>query len=422
MRSSAPDLVSTLLGLARDPLAFLTSAQERWGDVVRLPLGHRSFVLVTHPEGVRHVLVENARNYDKDTRTFAKIRGVVGGGLLTSDGEAWLRRRRAAQPAFLQSRVAAVAPIIASAADAMVGRWRARSTVDLGAEMARLALEIAVAALLGRDLGADADVVAQAAAEVIQHTNRRIEAWIDVPAALPTPSNLRFRRARERLDAVVARMLASPTAGEAELFARLRNACADDEGTSALRDEVVTMLLAGHETTANLLTWALYEVARSSEAAHPLDQDRATRVLEETLRLHPPAWILERRAIEEDRIGGHPISPGTIVALSPYVTHRCEDLWPRPDVFDPERFAPEEVCKRPRFAFFPFGAGARQCIGGHFAMMEARMILTSVLDAFDLSLADDAPLRALGGVTLRPRGPVVVRLSPRKKAVRRASA
>ncbi len=433
---SGPSFFATLGGLRRDPLAFFTEVSLAHGDVARIPLAHRSFLLVTHPQGFQHVLVDNARGYDKRTPTFAKLRSILGEGLLTSDGDAWLRRRRIVQPAFHKDGAAMLVPVVAAATRAMLDRWCSRSDVgpiDVGDEMARLTLEIAVRALLGGHLGDEAEV-ARAAAETIAHTNRRIESWVDFPLGLPTPSNVRFRRARRSLDDVVARLLAAPSAGAGPLLERLRVACDStdvEQGRHQLRDEMVTMIMAGHETTANVLTWALDAVGRrpdvprrmraesatiSMEHPAPEDVDRlafTASVVREVMRLYPPGWILERRALCDDVIGGHRVPRGTTVALCSYVLHRRADLWSDPETFDPGRFAGGRTPPS-RFAYVPFGAGARQCIGGRFAMVEATLILAMIHHAVVLRPESDVPIEPRPGVTLRPGRPVRMTCVPAK--------
>jgi len=416
----------TAAALRRDPLGFVTEAQRRFGDVARIPLWHRTFYLVSHPDGVRHVLIDNARNYGKDTATFSKLRSLFGAGLLTSDGEDWLRRRRIAQPAFGRERLAAIVPVVVQATAAMIARWSAQGPepIDAAREMTRLTLEIVVAALLGGNLGEGNEQVAGAVSEIVHQTKRRIESLIDLSAILPTLSNLRARRARRLLDRVVDRLVTRPAGEGTDLLARLRQA-SEAQGRGALRDEVMTMFVAGHETTANLLTWTLYEIARNpcvgrraaAESREVLAgrapgwDDLAPlaftkRVLQESMRLHPPVWLVERSAKEDDMIGGCLIPAGATVAVSQYVTHRRPGCWREPERFDPDRFTPERLEGLPRCAFFPFGGGAQQCIGGQFAMMEAQIVLAMVAQSCAVGLVNDRPVEADAGVTLRPREPI----------------
>jgi cytochrome P450 len=429
-----PSFFATLGALPRDPLGFFTEVSRTHGDVARIPLAHRSFVLVTHPDGFQRVLVDNARNYDKRTPTFAKIRGILGEGLLTSDGDEWLRRRRIVQPAFHKDGAATLLPVVAAATRAMLDRWCSRSDpgpIDVGDEMSRLTLEIAVRALLDGNLGDEAEV-ARAAADAIAHTNRRIESWLDLPLGLPTPGNLRFRRARRSLDRIVSRLLAAPSVGAGMLLERLRLACVStdvEQGRRLLRDEMVTMIMAGHETTANVLTWALDAAGRRPDVSRQLlaesmtipteqpgleDIDRLTytaSVLREVMRLYPPAWILERRALGDDVVGGYRIPRGTTIALCPYVLHRRADSWSDPESFEPERFAGGRTPPS-RFAYVPFGAGARQCIGGRFAMVEAALIVAMIHRAVVLRPESDAAIAPRPGVTLRPSRPVKMTCAP----------
>lgn len=430
---SAASLFRTVGALRRDPLEFLVRARRLHGDVARIPLAHRTFYLLSHPDHVRHVLLDNARNYSKDTATYRKLRSLVGSSLLTSDDESWRRRRRLAQPAFHKERTAALGPVVTRATSAMLERWRHAATagepLDVAEEMMRLTREIVVSALLGSDLGEEAEAVGRAVREVLDHTKRRVESIFDIPTILPTPANVRFARALRFLEGAVDSLIDQRQEhGRADLLTRLRLACEADGGSedpAHLRGEVLTMFIAGHETTANALTWAFYLLgqhpavgARLGEESRtvlagrsPSDQDLprlpTTRmVVKEALRLYPPVWLVERRAIDDDEIGGFRIPGGSTVALSQYVTHRHPGIWTDPDAFHPERFAPDAPAPPPRFAYFPFGSGARQCIGGQFATMEAEMVLAMVMQTF--RVAAPAGCRAVPepGVTLRPAGPV----------------
>jgi cytochrome P450 len=395
-------------------------------------MAHRTFYLVSHPDGIRHVLVDNARNYSKDTATYRKVRSLLGNGLLTSDGDAWLRRRRIIQPAFHHERMAVLAPLVTDATAAMLARWRrssGRDSLDVTQEMRRLALQVVAAALLGSDLCEEGEAIGRVVCDVIQHTKQRIEALVDVPAALPTSGNLRFFRSRRVLEGFVRRLIRGHRgegASRTDLLSRLWLAC-EAHGRKLdprqLRDEVMTIFLAGHETTANALAWTFYLVGQHPRvakeqhdvlvgrvpAASDLPELRYTEmVLKEAMRLYPPFWVVERKALAVDEIGGFRIPAGSTVTLSQYVTHRHPSLWDDPEVFDPERFAPQKAEKVPRFAYFPFGCGPRQCIGGHFAMMEAALVLSMVTQAFGLPLATGCAVVPEPGVTLRPRGPILV--------------
>jgi cytochrome P450 len=433
-------LLATLLALRKDPLAGFLRATREHGDLVYFPLRHRSFYLAAHPADVARVLYENHGNYRKGTRTYAKIRGLLGNGLVTSDGETWRRQRRLMQPAFHHQRIAAFAPVVAGMAGEALEGWRPRARrgepVDIAAEMTRLTLGIAGRTLLGAEVGPVSGPVSAAIATALEHTARRAEGLLDLGDP-PTPGRRRFRRALARLDALVARLVEERRGAAArhDLLSLLLEARDERTGEgldpAELRDQVLTLLLAGHETTATALTWTGHLLARHPEVQERLRREvaealgsrvptaadlpglRYTRmVLQESMRLFPPFWLIERRAVEGDVLGGHPIPAGSTVALSPYVTQRHAAFWEDPDRFDPERFLPERVAARPRYAYFPFGGGPRACIGAGFAMMEGQVILAMLVQRYRLAPAPGERVTTAAGITLRPRGPVRTRIEP----------
>ncbi|MGH9200495.1 MAG: cytochrome P450, partial [Vicinamibacterales bacterium] len=428
-----------LLSFRRDPLTLLATARDRYGDVVRFRLGWQPVHLVAHPDHVRHVLVTNQRNYDKDTRSSAKIRGVIGESLLTANGDDWLAQRRLMQPAFKPRSVAALAGVMTDATTTMLGRWESHAAtggpLDIASEMMRVTYTIVGKALFGTDVSPDIDAVALAATRVMTHTYRQVEWLVNAPAWLPTPGNLAFRRAVTELDTLVYRIIDDRQLrlGTDMVSLLLRGADEDQSGTMTrqeLRNQVVSLLLAGHETTANALTWTWYLLAKHPAAARKVTEE-ATRVLEgrapmvsdlerlpwiaavihESMRLYPPIWILERHTRDEEVIGGHRIPAGSSLLISPWVTHRHPALWDDPDAFVPARFLDDNGAGRHPFAYVPFGGGPRQCIGSHFALMEAQVIVAMVAQRFRLDLATDARVVPSPGITLRCRGglPMVLR-------------
>jgi cytochrome P450 len=432
-------LLGNLLAFRRDVLQLLVDAHRQFGDVVRFRLGPLVVHLVAHPEHIKHVLLTNQHNYNKDTRSSAKIRLVTGEGLLTSNGDFWRRQRRLSQPVFQAQRLTAFTGIMTDATAALLRRWRERPDprrpLDIASEMMRLTCTIVARALLGADLRGDLDVIEQTATTVMEATYQRLETILDVPANWPSRRNLRFRRALRRLDAVVYRILRQQQpapADSANLLSLLLHARDEETGQGMteeqLRNEVLTLLLAGHETTANALTWTWYLLSKHPGVARqvraelvellgdrvPAAEDLpklagTTRVIQEALRLYPPIWVMERRALADDVIAGYHIPAGSTVVICPYVTHRHREFWENPEGFDPDRFL-----SGPPQAYLPFGLGQRLCIGNHFALMEARVIVAMVLRAFRLDLVPGFPVVPKPGITLRARHGLLMTLHPQE--------
>jgi cytochrome P450 len=423
----------------RDPIALFLRTQASHGDVARLRFGPVDYYLLNDVAAIKRVLVDNAANYEK-SRSYAGLKAVLGEGLLTSEGEVWRRQRRLSQPAFHRERVAALAGAMASEVERMLARWATLgpgARIDVHAEMMRLTFAIVGRTLLSADLDGEANAVGEALTICLTWANRQVEALVPVPLAVPTPSNLRFRRARQTLDELVYRVIRERRAkGEpgADLLGMLMAASGDGEQMSdaQLRDELMTLVLAGHETTANLLAFAFHvlsvhphwRAALEGEAEEALGGRtpgvgdlpalRLTRaVLDETLRLYPPVWVFERQAKVADVIGGFRLPKGGLVAVSPYVLHRHPAHWGNPEGFDPTRFLPEHAVARHKFAYLPFGGGPRTCIGNTFAAMEATIVLAAVLQRCRLERDPASPLALDPSVTMRPAGGLFCRLYAR---------
>jgi cytochrome P450 len=426
-------VLGNLFPFRRDVLGLLVESRARFGDVVRFRLGPMVLHLVAHPDAIRHVLQERAEHYDKETRSSSKIRGMTGLGLLTASGEAWRRQRRLVQPGFRPTAVAGFVARMTEATDAMLERWRRRPAgepLDIASEMMRLTYTVVGRTLFSTDVSSDADEVEEAMAVLLAHTYRRLERIVDLPLAIPSPGNLRFRRALAAIDRVVYRILAerrqstvTPPNDLLSILLRERDEeTGEGMGDRELRNEAITLLLAGHETTANALSWTFFLLARHPEAAERIceETDRSTgdlaklpfteRVIQESLRLYPPIWAMERRAVKDDEIGGFSIPKNSTVVVSPWVTHRHPAFWDEPERFDPERFTPERSAGRPLLAHVPFGAGPRFCVAAHFAMTEALVIASRVVRAFRLRPIAGRPAVPLPGITLRARDGVWVTL------------
>ncbi len=452
--SSAPVARGSLLGgsltgLKRSPIDELTAAWRASGDVVRLRLGPpgvgRVGHLIVHPEHVEHVLVRNAGNYQLSAG-YEVLREFLGDGLLTSHGEGWKRHRRLAQPAFSAGRLAAVAPMFVQAAEAASHRLLAGdgTPVDLAAEMARLTLDGVGRALFGAQIVHEAAVVAPALRTIQDSTLQGVYSPLTPSIRrqvrrLPTPGTRRHRAAVRDLDRVVERLVTDRRRhpGPADDLLGLLMVAHEGSapGDRAVRDEVMTFLLAGHETTASALTWTLALLSRHPQVRErlhaELDRVLAGRpvcqgdlpdlpllaaVLNESLRLFPPAWTLERQAQEADTIGGFDIPAGSTIVLAPYLTHRHPDFWENPEGFDPDRWLVPTA--RPRCAYLPFGAGARQCIGGSFAILEASVMLATLLQSTQADLMPGELLRPTPRITLTAGSGIAVRVSPRGRPSR----
>lgn len=428
--STARKLPPTPHGSARDllrnPLAYYRTLSQEYGDLVCYRSAPEPAYLVNHPDFVRHVLIDNNRNYSKETYSNHMFKTVIGDGLLTSEGEVWRRQRRLMQPAFHHTRLEKLDGLITGEAQCLLERWAeahaAGEVVDIAKEMATLTLSITTQALFGIDLG-----------ETVQSVGQAVDMGADL---LERPRHPRFQAAIAAVEAAVHRIIAQRrehNADTGDLLSMLMQARDEETGQGMddvqLRNQVITLLLAGYETTATALTWTWYLLSQEDEAARrmraelaqklagraPTYQDVAQldytrQVFEESLRLYPPAWVLGRKALGDDEIGGYYIPAGSILAISPYTLHRHPAFWSNPDGFDPERFLPERSAGRHRFAYLPFGAGPRQCIGNGFALLEAPLILATVAQSFALELVPGQEIRPDPLFILRPDRPVMVRL------------
>jgi cytochrome P450 len=422
-------LVGHMLAFRRDPLGFLLRTARAFpGDVVCYWHGPRRVYLLKHPDLVREVLVTRQHEFGKGLGVqWAKL--FLGEGLLTSEGDFHTRQRRLAQPAFHRQRIAAYGEDMTDHAVRTRDRWSAGQVVDVDEEMMRLTLAVASRTLFGQDVETDADQVREDAATILGQFLRFAIPFFGVIQKLPLPSNRRFARAVARLDALVYRLIAKRRRegrDAGDLLSMLLLA-QDEEGGEGmtdrqLRDEVMTLLLAGHETTSNALTWTWYLLSQNPEAQQRWREELATvlggrtptvddlpalryteMVMAESMRLFPPAWGVGRRCLLDLVLGGYPMPAGAIISMSPYVVHRDERFWPDPERFDPERFTPELRAARPRFAYFPFGGGARSCIGEPFAWMEGILILATVGQRWRLTLAPGQRVEPQPLITLRPR-------------------
>ncbi len=437
-------LVGIIPELRRGPLHYFVDVAQRYGPVVKLNLGPASMVLLAHPDAVQHVLQMNHQNYLKG---YDVTEPIIGQGLVTSEGEFWLRQRRLIQPMFHRERVASFAEMMVAATERLLARWAdhdRRQPLDVAEEMTRLTQEIIAHTMFSTDVGAQVDTLMAAFETALQYLNQSMFTPIPYIEYLPTPTNIRFRRALRTLDEIIADLIQkrrallqeAPESAPPDLLTMLLQARDADSGErmsdKQIRDEVVTTFFAGHETTASTLSWAWYVLARRLDLAAELHAEaRAVlgdrrpeaadvpqlaltrRVIDETLRIFPPAWMFARKAIADDEILGFHIPAGSMLAISPYVTHRDPAFWEQPYRFDPDRFLPERSKSRHRFAYFPFGGGPRLCIGRDFALTEATLIMALIARRFELRLAPGAVVEEQPVATLRPRPAVMMTLHDR---------
>lgn len=432
---TGPRMLGDIGAIRRDPLSYLASTWRRHGDIVQFPIPRPPSYLVNDPDAVRRVLVVNARAYGKDTIQYRSLALVTGDGLLASDGEAWRRQRRLVQPAFHRSTLEALVTRVHSAAGRLTDRWQrlpSGTVVDVEADMLTMSLDVVGHALFGTDLSAAAEEISTATLEALDVVVARARVPITPPGWLPSPANRRLQRSVRVLDAAVRAMVddrrSTDSAAAADMLELLLQTTDGDRLTEAeVRNEVVTFIVAGHETVASALTWTLALLAEHPEVAQRLaeESDRVldgraanlgdlrrlefTRaVLDEALRLYPPAWLITRRALEGDVLADVDVPESSLVVLSPWLLHRHPDRWGQPDRFLPDRFVDADV---DRSAFIPFGAGPRQCIGRDFAYLEAVLVLATLAGLFTVAYPRGCGIpRANPSVTLRPRGGLSLRV------------
>jgi len=416
--------------LARDPLGFFLNSALQGGPVVELNLVRARTYLVSAPDDIKRILVDNNKNYLK---AYDITKPVFGNGLINSDGDLWLRQRRLMQPSFSRQMMAEYLPVMAQATQEMIERWRAEPGArrDISAEIMLLTQTIILRTMFSTDIGGGSKEIAQDFNTALEYFNSFLLSPGEFIHKLPTPTNLRFKRAIVRLENLVYRIIAERrqqgSTERRDLLAAMMEARDPETGAAMsdkqMRDEVMTIFLAGHETTASLLGWTISLLAQHPEVEAQVRAEMAQvlggrtpsldeagkltftrQVLDEALRLYPPAWMFARLLVDDDTLGGFTLPGKVVLMLSPYVTHRLPEYWPEPAAFRPERFTVEQVNARPRYAYFPFGGGPRQCIGMPFALLEAPLILSMVMQAFKLE--------AIPGQVMQPRPVATLRPSP----------
>lgn len=415
-----------MAAFAADPLTYFRGLADEYGDYVKLKLIRGQGVLVVDPEGIEDVLVRKKRHFLKG-RGVRALRPMLGNGLLVSEGEFWRRQRRLAQPAFHKDRIARYAERMVALGNRMLDRWKPGQQMDVHEEMMGVTLSIVADALFSTDVSQRAGEVGEGLATTLRHFQWWSRSGFLVPLWVPVTPNVMLHRARRRLDAVVNQIVAERRrSGERcdDLLDMLLSA-RDEDGTAMspkqIRDEVMTLLLAGHETTANNLTWTFYllgqhpdiETRLVQEVSQVLQGRPATvadlpnlkyteMVVKESLRLFPPVWVLGYDAIDDVEVGPYTVRKGTAVFVSQWVNHHAPRWFPEPLAFRPERWADPKIKSLPTYAYFPFGGGERMCIGKSFALMEAQLLLATIVQRRRLELVKDQHITLEPSVTLRP--------------------
>ncbi|MBX9878972.1 MAG: cytochrome P450 [Candidatus Obscuribacterales bacterium] len=415
------------------PLTLYESAWKEFGDCVRLTsIPGYYWYLFTHPTAVEHVLQTHQQNFRKPDVFNRPMSLLVGNGLVVSEGALWMRQRRLAQPAFHKTRLALLAQSMVDTTIEHINNWEkltTESVIDIADEMGALTLDIVGKALFSTDLHEYSERVGTTMRIALEHVNYRMGHAFSLPEWVPTKRNRQFLKAKAELDSVVMEIISKRRQSgidENDLLSALLRATDDESGESMsnelLRDEVITLMLAGHDTTAAALTWTWYLLSLNPDKeAILLDELKSalggrmpsvedlpnlpyTRmVIEESLRLYPPAWGIIREAKEDEEIGGYIVRKGRPITLVQYITHKHPEFWEEPHAFMPERFEKDKVAQRPKFAYFPFGGGQRACIGKEFSLMEATLALAAIAQKLKFIPLPNQNIDPDPTFTLRPR-------------------
>jgi cytochrome P450 len=433
-------LTGSLQAFAADPPQFLVRTAYEYGDISFFRLAHYPIYFLSHPDYVREVLVSKGTSFEKgdlDRRILGKF---LGNGLLTSEGSFHKRQRRLAQPAFHHKRIQAYADVMVHYAEDMLAGWQSGQTRQTDDDMMRLTMFIVSKTLFDADVSEAAETAGQAINDLQTVSNADYRRAFLIPDWIPTRNNRKRHQATAGLDGIIERIIAERRGTDedkGDLLSMLMLA-QDEDGSKMtdqqLRDEVVTLFSAGHETTSNVMTWLWYLLSQHPEIEAKLHEelDRvlagraptladlqalpyALMIIKETMRLYPPAWILNgRTAVEDVEIGGYLIPKGSRVFISPYVMHRLPQYFPNPEQFDPERWHPEREAALPKYAYIPFGGGSRVCIGNSFALMEAHLLLATIAQKYRLSLLPGQKIVPAALITMSPEFGLKMRVERRE--------
>ncbi len=426
-----------------DPLAFGLRMARQYGDIAYYRLGPLRVYQLNHPDLVRQILVEQPEKFHKPRLVKRAFRPFAGNGLLTSDGEFWRQQRKLIQPAFHHRQLAAYGDVMVAHSLRMVESFAQAGVCevrDIASDMTKLTLEVVVSSLFGSELPPEAREIGGSMSAVMDAANYRVNRPLHIPSWVPTGRNLREKRVLARLDSLLRALVharrASGSSASDDLLSVLLAAVDEESGArmsdQQLRDEMMTLFLAGHETTATALTWTWYLLSRHPEVDAKLQEELhqtlsgrppaaadlpqlpyTAMVIREALRLYPPGPAFAREPVEDVIIGGYTVPAGSIVTVNVYALQRDPRFYTEPEQFDPERFRPGWEERIPRYAYLPFGGGPRVCIGNGLAMMEARLILATIAQHYRMSLEAPHEIAPVQLVTLKPNGPVRVRLRRR---------
>lgn len=440
--------VGHTLAFVKNPLGFLEKIQSRYHHekVVKLSLVGREFHLVLTPEDVKHVLQENNRNYHK-SEAYSVLAIFLGNGLLTSEGDFWRRQRKLAQPAFYKQHLALMVEMMGSETKGLLDKWASEKEnipIDITKDILNLTLGIVTKALFSADVKHRLEGISEALNDIMHYADDILKSFVRFPLSFPTPANRRFKRAVQTVEEIIYDIIdarrqelkRNPKVRYDDLLDMLIHTKDEETGETMtdkqLRDEVTTIFMAGHETTANALSWALYLLAQHSEVVAKMRQELNAvlgkngtptfenirelkyllQVVQEVMRLYPPAWIMGRKALNSDLLSGYPIQANSFVLISIYLLHRHPDYWERPNDFDPDHFLPEPTKSRPTYAYIPFGGGPRMCIGNNFALMEMQIVIAVLIQKYDFVLDNTEKVELDPLVTLRPKKNLKIYLKP----------
>ena len=432
MIKTIPEVPSTnflghLKSYVKDPLAFLQKYQKQYGDIYTFRVAKRDLIFVNHPDHIRRILQENHRNYKK-SEAYRKLALLLGDGLFTSDGDYWLAQRRTIQPAFHREQIMSYAHIMHQFSMNLVDSWKDQNEIELTSEMTRITLKIISKAMLDVEVNAESKAVEQHLPFALKFMVNRITSPLATPLWIPTRDNWRFKKTLKVLDNVIYKIIEYKKENLGiDLLSQLITLVDAETGEGLtdrqLRDEVMTIFLAGHETTAMGMIWTINYLLRHKEIKSKLLREIKSlknpwdgmqsytlqNIVSEALRLFAPVWILAREAKGKDRLGDYPIKEGDRIIFSPYIVHRHKRFWHDAEKFDPDRFGNPPKHK---FAYFPFGGGPRVCIGEHFALMEMTILLVNILKNFpDMELVNHDEVGYDYSITLRPDRDIFVALN-----------
>lgn len=412
--------------LAKDPIGFFQLMQSKFGNSARFGLRQVVFHLITQPEDIKRVLQENNQNYHKGV-FYKELGRILGKGLLNSEGEFWKKQRKLIQPSFHKQRISEFVEIMAQETEKTSENWKKISSLDISKEMMRLTFAIVGRTLFRTEVESYAARIEHSLKIALELVTKRITRIFPFPFSWPTPENLKLKRALKDMHSVVDELIAERKKNPSnDLISMLLEVRDEETGEtmseSQVRDEAITLLLAGHETTANALSWGFYLLSKHPEICEKVKEEAnrvlgdktpnledvqkltyTRKVLDEVLRLYPPAWVIERTAMGPDQIGGYDVETGTNISICIFNIHRNPDFWENPDKFDPDRFDEERSADRPKYAYLPFGGGPRICIGNIFALTEATLILAMLVKNYKFQTDPNHPVVMEPLVTLRPK-------------------